>query len=81
MLEYTYFVFYSVNLRVTAQKLRTTLSRDTNRVACYVILVAHYAIPVAQDAILVVRDGLKTVSIMSKILERFNQSMVKLCRD
>lgn len=40
--------------------------------------VARYAIPVAQDAILVARDGLKTVSIVAKILERFNQSMVKL---
>ena len=39
---------------------------------------ARYAIPVAQDAILVARDGLKTVSIVAKILERFNQSMVKL---
>ena len=38
---------------------------------------ARYAIPVAQDAILVARDGLKTVSIVAKILERFNQSMVK----
>ena len=39
---------------------------------------ARYAIPVAQDAILVARDGLKTVSIVAKILERFNQSMLKL---
>ena len=49
-----------------------------NRVARYAILVARYAIPVAQDAILVARDGLKTVSIVAKILERFNQLMVKL---
>jgi len=40
--------------------------------------VARYAIPVAQDVILVARDGLKIVSIVAKILERFNQSMVKL---
>ena len=47
------------------------LSRDVNR-------VARYAIPVAQDAILVARDGLKNVSIVAKIIERFNQSVVKL---
>ena len=40
--------------------------------------LARYAIPVAQDTILVARDGLKTVSIMAKILEQFNESMVKL---
>ena len=37
--------------------------------------------PVAQDTILVARDGLKTVSIMAKILERFNESIVKLYRE
>ena len=41
----------------------------------------YHMIPVAQDTILVARDGLKTVSIMAKILERFNESIVKLYRE
>ena len=58
----------------------TTLSRDVNRVMCYVILIARYTIPVAQDAILV-WDSLKTISIIARIVERFQESMVKLYRD
>ena len=44
----------------------------------------HVAIPVAQDAILVARDGLKTASTFvswPKILQWFQESMVKLYRD
>ena len=50
-------------------------------VACYMILVACYAIPVAHYTILLARDGLKTVSIVAEILERFQESMVKFYRD
>ena len=60
----------------TAQKLVTTLSRDANR-------VARYAIPVAEDAIVVARwpKNCNYICIMAKILERFQESMVKLYRD
>ena len=43
--------------------------------------VTWYAIPVAHYTILVARNGLKTVSIIEKILEQFQESMVKFYRD
>ena len=52
----------------------TNLLRDTNSVV-RVILITYYVIPVVQDAILVTRNGLNTLSIMPKILERFQESM------
>ena len=52
----------------------TNLLQDTNSVV-RVILITYYVIPVVQDAILVARNGLNTLSIMPKILERFQESM------
>lgn len=48
-------------------KVIATLSRDTNYVACYAILVAC--------------DGPKAVSIIAKILECFQESMIKIYHD
>ena len=51
----------------TTQKQIATLSRDVNCLARYAILVAC--------------DGLKTVSIITKILECFQESMIKIYHD